>query len=95
MEDNILIENAYMDMLSQITLENPYSVIVSQDLFDKVEEEVLIYALGHFYISVKNILPPFCPIYLHKSFLGQTFMIMKTQKDSDFKLLDLSYEGIE
>ena len=92
MEDNIAIESTYMEMLERIMNESPHSVIVSSDLFEQVDEEILIYVLGHFYISVKNSLKPFCPFYLDTSLEEESYIMLESNKKLDEMLLYLNYK---
>ena len=90
-----MIDETYADMLIEITKTSPSNIILSQDLFNMIDEEVLIYALGHFYISVKNVLPPFCPFYLDKSLKNETYFSMKNNEECDKLLLELNYRAKE
>ena len=90
-----MIENIYTDMLTEITETSPSGVVLSQDLFDMIKEETLIYVLGHFYISIKNVLPPFCPFYLDKSLKDKTYFVMGSSEECDKLLLELNYRAKE
>ena len=92
MKESVDRENNFVDMLKQVTEKSPRGVIVSKDLFEMIKEESLIYSLGHFYISVKNVLPPFCPFYLHLNFADKAYVMCDTEEDCDKMLLELNYK---
>ena len=85
-------DNTYMSMLNEITEASPANVILSNDLFKMIKEETLIYILGHFYIQVKNVLPPFCPFYLDKSLPDETYILTKSNQECDELLLKSNYK---
>ena len=84
-------DESLLKMLEEVTNTSPKGVILSKDLFEKVNDESLIYQLGHFTIQVKNVLPPFCPLYLHSQLATGSYILCSTLREVDEKLLDLNY----
>jgi hypothetical protein len=67
-------------------------VVVGKELFDLIDEDVFIYTLGHFSISVKPMLPPFCNFLMDKTIKPDSYYVFNNEKECDIFLLQNYYK---
>lgn len=94
MEKVLNLTNELEDLLKTILDKSGKvkAVVVGKGLFNLIGEDTFIYTLGHFSISIKPMLLPFCNFLMDKTVPNDKYYIFEDEEKCDLFLLQNYYK---